>query len=125
MIDVNFNLISKSQAEKIYEAMLGGPTENRIVIAVNVNEKQSASGLYLPDVEQKELPKKGVIVNMGISNDCPVHESLSIGDVVLYGMYGGKEIYPTFMDEVEGAKDLKYFVLSSTEIIYVEPNRNL
>ena len=122
MTDIDFNLISKTTAHQINQALTGRPTENRIVLAVNDKEKKSASGLYIPNTGEKELPKKGVIVAKGVLNDDPVHESLQIGEVVLYGMYGGKEIYPEFSHKVEGTEDLKYYVLSSSEVIYVEPN---
>ena len=122
MMEVNFNLIGKAKAQEISEALLGRPTENRIVLAVNQKEKMSAGGLYIPDNAKEEIPKKGVIVSKGITNEDSIHESLNIGDVVLYGLYGGKEIVPEFKSEVEGAKDLKYFVLASSEVIYIEPN---
>lgn len=122
MIEVDFNLISKAKALEIANALLGRPTENRVVLAVDVKEKKTQSGLFIPGTEEKELPRKGVIVAKGVLNDDPIHESLKIGEVVQYGMYGGKEIYPAFTKEVEGAKDLKYFVLSSSEVIYIEPN---
>ena len=122
MMEVDFNLIGKAKAQEISEALLGRPTENRIVLAVTQGDKKSASGIILPDTEKKELPKKGVIVAKGATNDDPVHESLQIGEVVLYGMYGGKEIYPAFTHKVEGTEDLKYYVLASSEVIYIEPN---
>ena len=122
MMEVNFNLIGKAKAQEISEALLGRPTENRIVLAVNQKEQITAGGLYVPGNAKDEIPKKGVIVSKGITNDDSIHESLNIGDVVLYGLYGGKEIVPEFKYEVEGAKDLKYFVLASSEVIYIEPN---
>lgn len=121
-MEVDFNLISKAKAQEISEALLGRPTENRIVLAVNTQDKKSASGLYIPDNAKNELPKKGVIVSKGVTNEDTIHESLNIGDVVLYGIYGGKEIYPTFTHKVEGVEDLKYYVLASSEVIYIEPN---
>lgn len=124
MLDVDFNLIDSAKAWEINEALLGKPTENRIVLAVDVKEKRTSSGIFIPSGEQqKELPRKGVIVSKGMLNDCPMHEYLKIGDIVLFGMYGGKEIYPSFSKEVEGAKELKYYVLSSSEVIYIEPNK--
>ena len=120
-MEVDFNLISKAKAQEISEALLGRPTENRIVLAVNTQDKKSASGLYIPD-NAKELPKKGVVVSKGVTNEDTIHESLNIGDVVLYGIYGGKEIYPAFTHKVDGVEDLKYYVLASSEVIYIEPN---
>ena len=122
MMEVNFNLIGKAKAKEISEALLGRPTENRIVLAVNQKEQMTAGGLYVPGNAKDEIPKKGVIVSKGITNEDSIHESLNIGDVVLYGLYGGKERVPEFKHEVEGAKDLKYFVLASSEVIYIEPN---
>lgn len=121
-MEVDFNLISKAKAEEISKALLGRPTENRIVLAVNTQEKKSVGGLYIPDSAKNEIPKKGVVVSKGVTNDDTIHESLNIGDVVLYGLYGGKEIYPTFTEKVEGTEDLKYYVLASSEVIYIEPN---
>lgn len=121
-MDIDFNLIGKAKAKEISEALLGRPTENRIVLAVNQKDRKSAGGLFLPDNDKNEIPKKGVVVSKGVLNDDPVHESINIGDVVLYGIYGGKEIYPTFIKKVEGVEETKYFVLASNEVIFIEPN---
>lgn len=124
MNDIDLNLIGKELANKLSKHLIGMPTENRVVLAVSDSEKKTASGLFIPDQAKNDIPKKGVVIKKGHTNDCPDHEALNIGDVVSYGMYGGKEIYPTFISELPDIKDidLKYFVLSSTEIIYVEPN---
>ena len=124
MNDIDLNLIGREFANKLFQNLIGMPTENRIVIAVSGSEQKTASGLFIPDQAKNDIPKKGVVIKKGPTNDCPHHEALNIGDVVSYGMYGGKEIYPTFVSELPEIKDLslKYFVLSSTEVIYVEPN---
>ena len=124
MNDIDLNLIGREFANKLFQNLIGMPTENRIVIAVSGSEQKTASGLFIPDQAKNDIPKKGVVIKKGPTNDCPDHEALNIGDVVSYGMYGGKEIYPTFVSELPEIKDLslKYFVLSSTEVIYVEPN---
>lgn len=124
MNDIDLNLIGRELANKLFQNLIGIPTENRIVIAVSGSEQKTASGLFIPDQAKNDIPKKGVVIKKGPNNDCPDHEALNIGDVVSYGMYGGKEIYPTFLSELPEIKDLslKYFVLSSTEVIYVEPN---
>ena len=124
MIDAELNLIGKALAKEISEAMLGRPTENRLVLAVNPIGEKTGGGLYIPDNAKNELPKKGVVVAKGISNDDPVHDSINIGDIVLYGKYGGKEINPYMITPIDEAKDLKYFVLSSSEVIFIEPNIN-
>lgn len=121
-MEIDFNLIGKAKAKEISEALLGKPTENRILLAVNQRDRKSSSGIFLPDNDKNELPKKGVIVSKGILNDDPIHESLNIGDVVTYGIYGGKEVYPCFTFKVEDIEDIKYFVLASNEVIFIEPN---
>lgn len=121
-MNVDFNLIGYKKAKEISQALLGRPTENRVLLAVTQKDRKSDSGLFLPDNDKNELPKKGVIVSKGVLNDDPIHASLNIGDVVLYGIYGGKEIYPEFTCKVEGIEDIKYFVLASNEIIFIEPN---
>ena len=122
--DIDLNLIGKELANKLYQNLIGMPTENRVVLAVSCSEQKTASGLFIPDQAKNDIPKKGVVIKKGPTNDCPDHEAIHIGDVVSYGMYGGKEIYPTFLSDIPEIKDLnlKYFVLSSTEVIYVEPN---
>lgn len=124
MNDIDLNLIGKELAIKLFQNLIGTPTENRVVIAVSGSEQKTASGLFIPDQAKNDIPKKGVVIKKGPTNDCPDHEAIVIGDVVSYGMYGGKEIHPTFKVELSEIKDLnlKYFVLSSTEVIYVEPN---
>lgn len=124
MNDIDLNLIGRELANKLFQNLIGIPTENRIVIAVSGSEQKTTYGLFIPDQAKNDIPKKGVVIKKGPTNDCPDHEALNIGDVVSYGMYGGKEIYPTFVSELPEIKDLslKYFVLSSTEVIYVEPN---
>ena len=59
MIEVDFNLIGKAKAQEIADALLGRPTENRVVLAVDVKEKKTQSGLFIPGTEEKELPRKG------------------------------------------------------------------
>ena len=122
MEKIDYNLISSSTALSINKALLGTPPENRVIIAVSTDEKKTKSGLILPTQSEEEMPKKGVVVAKGPLNDDPTHEIIKIGDIVHYGKYGGKEIFP----RVPGLAidDLKFFVLSSSEIIFIEPNDN-
>lgn len=124
----DFNLISKELAGKVNGCILGIPTADRVLLAVSTKERKSGN-LILPDNAKDDIPKKGVVVAMGpISEDNVIRFSLEIGSVVSYGMYGGKEIYPEVdlpeNDEEFKAiiNDLKFFVLSTTEIIFIEPN---
>ena len=52
--------------------------------------KKTVSGIIIPD-NAKEKPQKGVVVAVGNGKkDEPM--TLKVGDVVLYGKYGGSEI---------------------------------
>lgn len=125
MVELDFNLIGRKKAQLIEANLLGFPTENRILLAVNANsEKKTDSGLYIPSNGNEDLPKKGVVVAKGVTNDDRVHFDINIGDIILYGKYGGKEIYPSFAQKIEGVEDLKFYVLSSSEVIFIEPNKD-
>lgn len=121
MEKIELNLISTDIALTICADLLGRPTENRVVLAVSETAKKTASGLLIPDTAKEDIPKKGVVVSKGITNDDPVHDSIKIGDIVSYGIYGGKEIFPSF-ESGTSYPDLKFFVLASNEVIYIEPN---
>lgn len=119
---IDFNLIGRNLAEKIGDNLLGKPTVNRIILAVSSTEKKTSSGLYIPDASKEDLPKKGVVVKKGPNDEDITQGDIQVGDIIHYGMYGGKEIFPAFKEKVDGTEDLKYFVLSSSEVIYIEPN---
>lgn len=121
MMNVDLNLMGKALAQEVSNNLLGAPTENRVIIAVNTSERK-AGGLYVPDQAKEDIPRKGVVIKKGVTNDDQDHANLKIGDVVSFGIYGGKEIYPTFMLPQENITGIKFYVLSSSEIIYVEPN---
>ena len=122
MEKINYNLINQSLAEGISRALIGTPPENKLLIVVNTKEKETSSGLILPSKSEEEMPKKGVVVAKGPTNDDPTHESIGIGNIVHYGKFSGKEIFPTipgiYID------DLKFFVLSTSEVVFIEPNQN-
>lgn len=66
------------------------PLADRVVIKPFEEEKKTVSGIIIPD-NAKEKPQKGVVVAVGNGKkDEPM--TLKIGDVVLYGKYGGSEI---------------------------------
>lgn len=117
-MEVNYNLIDPAIAQALSNEIVGCPTENRVLIAVNPDEKKTTSGLYVPGTADKDLPKKGVVVKKGPSNESPTHELIQIGDIVHYGQYGGKEVFPTLKNKVD--VNVKYYVLSSSEIIFIE-----
>ena len=72
------------------------PLEDRIVVKPGESEETTASGLVIPDSAQ-EKPQQGEVLAVGPgkrseqSGDVmPV--DVSVGDTVVYSMYGGTEI---------------------------------
>lgn len=66
------------------------PLADRVVIKPFEEEKKTVSGIIIPD-NANEKPQKGVVVAVGNGKkDEPM--TLKVGDVVLYGKYGGSEI---------------------------------
>ena len=66
------------------------PLADRVVIKPFEEEKKTVSGIIIPD-NSSEKPQKGVVVAVGNGKkDEPM--TLKVGDVVLYGKYGGSEI---------------------------------
>lgn len=124
--DVKLPLIDANKAKSICNNLTGYPTENRVLIAVLANPEITKGGIILPGQNKEDLPRKGVIVQVGeVTEDNITYRGLKVGDVVTYGMYAGKEIDPPFKDDFEeDLTDLKFYVLSLTEIIYIELNRN-
>lgn len=66
------------------------PIGDRIVVEAAPAEEKTASGIYIPDTA-KEKPQQGTVVAVGSGKkDEPM--TVKVGDVVLYGKYGGTEI---------------------------------
>jgi len=72
------------------------PIADRVVVEAAPAEEKTASGIYIPDTA-KEKPQQGTVVAVGpgkyaesTGNQIPL--SVKVGDVVLYGKYGGTEI---------------------------------
>lgn len=125
MEQIDFNLISTAKAKDLNSFLCGKPTENRIVLAISTQEKKTNSGLFIPGSVKDDVPKKGVIVAIGDFDDDHKfwRNTLAIGQVIQYGQYGGKEIFPTFQEKID-TEGLKFYVLSASEIIFIEPNIN-
>ncbi|RAJ21997.1 co-chaperone GroES [Pedobacter cryoconitis] len=90
------------------------PIADRVVVEAAPAEEKTASGIYIPDTA-KEKPQQGTVVAVGpgkyaelTGNLVPL--SVKIGDVVLYGKYGGTEI--TF----EGKE---YLIMRETDLYAV------
>ena len=66
------------------------PLADRVVVKPFEEDNKTVSGIIIPD-NVKEKPQKGVVVAVGNGKkDEPM--TLKVGDVVLYGKYGGSEI---------------------------------
>lgn len=133
MITKNYNLnyVKPIQAKIINEILRnhGRLTENRVMILCPPVDARTAGGIILPGTAKDELPKKGILVQMGnFDKDNRDYEiNLSIGQKITFGMYAGKEI--TFEEDifsdVEDSISLipegsKFTILSCNEIIYIE-----
>lgn len=120
MIDVQ--VISIQLAIKLNQQLkfMGAPPENRVVICVN-SEKQTSSGLIIPDEVSEGVAKKGVIVQRGEITEEYTHckDIVKPGIIAYYGDYAGKELDL----QVEGLpKGAKLRVLSINEIMYFKNN---
>ena len=71
------------------------PLRDRILVKPTDQEEKTRGGIILPDTAQ-EKPSKGKIVAVGkgkLLDDGKVKElEVKVGDVILYGRYGGTEI---------------------------------
>lgn len=105
----------------------GLPTEDKILVATPMGETK-VGGIILPGNTEESRPKKGVIVQHGtISEAYKIQEYLfSIGNIITYGIYAGKEINFDYDDFPKELKDIlnntKFTILSLNEIAYVESN---
>ena len=71
------------------------PLEDRILIKPIETEKQTASGIFLPE-SATEKPMQGEVIATGpgklLENGERVEPAVKNGDVVVYGKYSGTEI---------------------------------
>lgn len=84
-------------------------TSNRVIVEPAPAETRTASGIYIPETAQ-EKPSKGTVVSVSEEDSDEKKPSVKVGDVVLYGKYGGTE-FP-----YEG-KD--YLIMRETDIYAV------
>lgn len=85
------------------------PLKDRVLVEPHKAEEKTASGIIIPDSAQ-EKPQKGTVIAVGEGKkEEPM--SLKIGDVVIYGKYGGTEI------NIDG-KD--YLIMREDDILLVE-----
>ena len=71
------------------------PLGDRIVVKALESESTSAGGIVLPD-SAKEKPQRGEVLAVGpgklLDNGTRSAIDVNVGDVVVYGKYGGTEI---------------------------------
>jgi chaperonin GroES len=77
------------------------PLDDRVVVEPMSAEETTAGGIVLPDSAQ-EKPQRGTVIAVGPGKLLESGErgelSVSVGDEVIFGKYGGSEI------EVDGAE---------------------
>jgi len=71
------------------------PLDDRVVVQPQEAEETTAGGIVLPDAA-REKPQRGTVVAVGpgrlLDNGNRGELSVSVGDTVIYGKYGGSEI---------------------------------
>ncbi len=71
------------------------PLDDRVVVKPTEAESTTAGGIVLPD-SAKEKPQRGTIVAVGpgklLDSGSRGELSVKVGDVVIYGKYGGSDI---------------------------------
>ena len=89
------------------------PLHDRIVVEAAPKEEKTASGIILPDTAQ-EKPQRGSVIAVGpgkrLDSGSLAPVGVNVGDVVLYGKYGGTEV------KVDG-KD--YIILRAEDVLAV------
>ena len=71
------------------------PLDDRVVVQPNEAESTTAGGIVLPD-SAKEKPQRGTVVAVGpgrmLDSGKRGELSVSVGDTIIYGKYGGSDI---------------------------------
>jgi chaperonin GroES len=87
------------------------PLDDRVVVEPCEAEEMTAGGIVLPD-NAKEKPQRGTVLAVGpgklLDNGQRGTLSVSVGDEVIFGKYGGTEI------EVDGEK---FKILRESDIL--------
>jgi chaperonin GroES len=89
------------------------PLHDRIIVEAAAKEEKSAGGIILPDTAQ-EKPQRGKVLAVGpgkrLDSGALAEIDVAVGDVVMYGKYGGTEV------KVDGAD---YIILRADDILAV------
>jgi chaperonin GroES len=87
------------------------PLDDRVVVQPSEAEETTAGGIVLPD-SAREKPQRGTVIAVGpgklLDSGNRGELSVKVGDVVIYGRYGGSEV------EVDG-KEMK--ILRESDIL--------
>jgi chaperonin GroES len=87
------------------------PLDDRVVVQPSEAEETTAGGIVLPD-SAREKPQRGTVIAVGpgklLDSGNRGELSVKVGDVVIYGRYGGSEV------EVDG-QEMK--ILRETDIL--------
>ncbi|MCM2374585.1 co-chaperone GroES [Aporhodopirellula aestuarii] len=71
------------------------PLDDRVIVRPNEAEETTAGGIVLPD-SAREKPQRGTVVAVGpgklLDSGNRGELSVAVGDVVIYGKYGGSEV---------------------------------
>lgn len=80
----------------------------KILVKPAAAEETTASGLYIPD-SAKDKPLQGEVVLVGSAlKDQNVE--VKVGDVVMYGKYGGTEL------DIDGGD---YLLIAQSDVLYI------
>ncbi|MCI5108900.1 MAG: co-chaperone GroES [Candidatus Pacebacteria bacterium] len=80
------------------------PLGNRVLVEPVSLEKQTSSGIIIPDTIDKEKPEQGKVVAIGEGDEINVKE----GDVVVFSKYG--------YDEVK-IEETEYYILEAEKVL--------
>ena len=80
----------------------------KVLVKPSAAEEKTSSGIIIPD-SAREKPQQGKVVKVGADKtDEPME--IKVGDVVLYGKYGGQEL------TIEGDE---YLLMSQADVLFI------
>jgi len=106
VVGKNFN--SNTNTENKMAELKGKILAGKVLVRPNEAEEKTASGIIIPD-SAKEKPQQGTIVLVGAAKQDEKME-VKVGDIVLYGKYGGQEI------DIDG---IDYLLMAQTDVLYI------
>lgn len=122
MLNLQTNQVNVAKAREIASCLDGKglPSPGRILLIIPTSEQVTTGGIIVPGSAEKELPRKGVVIQFNQLENFP---SMEVGTVITFGMYAGKEMnfQPEQIPCVDFSK-YKFTIFSETEVIYMESN---